>query len=326
MMRKLLLIFFVSNCGLTFSQPVIGSLFIPTVGTTLTFKSCDTTNVNATSSGPDLIFDYQTLIVTGTSLTNYFDPIGTLGQAEFPNATLAVDFGSFTKYYRTTLDSFLYIGGYNNSSGGSLNDSWDYGLNQQLPYMQYDSVYVDTAFMAYYTPSPANRIVIKKWKFDAYGQLLLPTNTYDTVYRIWTETEFHDANNFNFIPEHYIEYTFISPLLKHSVFSIRFNQSGSANYKTVKYTESITGIESIYQDNYLQVYPNPFTNNLYLSNSKGSRIKNIQLVNLLGTELFNEKFTSNPEQIEFPDFLIAGIYILNVETDKGMLRLKIVKQ
>jgi hypothetical protein len=311
---------------LTFSQPVIDSLLIPTIGTTLTFKSCDTTSVNPTAPGPDQIFDYQTLIVTGTSLTNYVDPTGTLGYATFPNATLAINNGAYSKFYRTTLDSFLYIGGYNNSSGGSLNDNWDYGLNEQLPFMQYDSLYIDTAYMAYYTPSPANRIVIKKWKFDAYGQLLLPTNSYDTVYRIWTETEFHDANNFNFIAEHYIEYTFISPLLKHSVFSIRYSQSGSANYKTVKFTESITGIENLSQDNYLVVYPNPFTDNLYLSNSKGATIKNIKLISLLGTELFNQAFSSNPEDIELPDFLVAGIYVLNIETDRGLSRLKIIKK
>jgi hypothetical protein len=325
-MKRLLFILFVGFCGSTFSQPLLDSLFIPTVGTTLTFKTCDTTGINPSPAGPNQIFDYHTLIATGTSYTSYVDPVGTLGYSTFPDASLALNFGSFTKYYRTTLDSFLYIGGYNNSSGGSVNDNWDYGLNLQLPSMQYDSLYIDTAYMAYYTPSAANRIVIKKWKFDAYGQLLLPTNTYDTVYRVWTETEFHSASNFSFIAEHYIEYIFIPSNLRHSVFSIFYGQSGSADYKTVKYTESITGIEDIYQDNDLRAFPNPFTDNIFLTNLKRARIRSIRLINLLGREVYYENFTSNPESLDLPNFLVAGIYILNIETDKGVARLKLVKQ
>jgi hypothetical protein len=324
-MQRLLLIALICSFVKAYAQLTVDSLFIPAPGTSLSYKSCDTTGINAGPSGPGQIFDYHTLAVTGTSLTNYIDAAGTPGYTSFPTATLAINLGSFTKYYRTTSDSFLYIGGFNNSSS-AVNDSWNYGLNMQLPVLQYDSLYIDTALMSYYTPGPVDRIVIKKWKFDAYGQLLLPTGSYDTVYRIWSETEFHDASNFSFIPEHYIEYSFIPALLKYSVFSIQYGQSGSLNFKNVKYTESVAGISDIHEDHSLVVYPNPFSTSLYLSSLNELRIENIQLINLLGVKSFDKNFSSNPTVLEFTEPIAPGIYLMNVQTDKGSYRLKVIKQ
>jgi hypothetical protein len=68
------------------------------------------------------------------------------------------------------------------------------------------------------------------------------------------------------------------------------------------------------------VYPNPSSDNLYIT---GVNCQSIQILDLMGKVVLEQNTASNQINMET---LPAGIYVLNAITDKGLLTQKIVKK
>jgi hypothetical protein len=321
----MLLIFFF-HFSIIDAQPFIDSLYVPEIGDEIIFKNYDTAHVNASGQGPDQVFDYSQLSFSGThSKINYILALGTAGFEYFPNADLASVAGTSISYYRITADSFLLIGSYDNRENHpGVSSRWDYGFNLLLSHTNFNTVYTDTSFMTYGPGS--DRVVIKKRKFDAYGQLLLPDNTFDTVYRVWSQTELYRPGHFNYSFEGDSGFSFISSSLKRLVFSIRWYHSGSLqNYKVVsslKY-EAPKILEK--EARKFDVYPNPFQNEIHLKGFRKEEIVQIDVVNLMGEEIERINNCYGIEEIKFATDLIPGFYILKVQLTTGTIKFKIVK-
>ena len=83
----------------------------------------------------------------------------------------------------------------------------------------------------------------------------------------------------------------------------------------------------------VKVFPNPTINNLTINISAGSitnevGIKEVKIYNVLGEEVISQKFESqnSKEQTINVSALPQGMYILEANTGKGVIRKKIVKQ
>ncbi len=77
-------------------------------------------------------------------------------------------------------------------------------------------------------------------------------------------------------------------------------------------------------ENIISIYPNPFRNVINIEQNNNTIIKNITVSNTLGLII---KAINNPigNQVTLSDFE-SGIYILRIETDKGLCIKKIIKE
>jgi len=83
------------------------------------------------------------------------------------------------------------------------------------------------------------------------------------------------------------------------------------------------GIEESLTNNRIKVFPNPITNQLFVNNSNTLNIQSIKLYDVLGKKVFQE--LNNFEQIDVST-LKTGVYLVKIETDKGVITKKVVKE
>ncbi len=85
--------------------------------------------------------------------------------------------------------------------------------------------------------------------------------------------------------------------------------------------EVYSSITTLVQSDF-EIYPNP-TNGIININSKGELLDGIEMVDLTGKVILNEsKINSNNYKLELTN-VQSGIYILNIQTNQGVLRKKI---
>lgn len=84
-----------------------------------------------------------------------------------------------------------------------------------------------------------------------------------------------------------------------------------------------TSTNSIEEDLALNIYPNPASDYISLSYNLDITINKISIVNLSGQIVFNQYF-NNSNLIEISN-LISGYYLINIETNKGVLIKKFSK-
>ncbi len=93
-------------------------------------------------------------------------------------------------------------------------------------------------------------------------------------------------------------------------------------------TDSLTinagsmGISEI-NNNGMQIYPNPFTNQLTIECNK-NKIESIKVTNVLGFEVLQKIFDDRKLTIDLSKE-VKGIYFVEVKTEKGIVREKIIK-
>jgi len=115
---------------------------------------------------------------------------------------------------------------------------------------------------------------------------------------------------------------------------IHFVESANYSYRTI--TINIEeGIEDKMNSNVL-VYPNPTTGALRISPAGGGlrgwnngelRIENVEIFDIYGRKLSsNHLITSSPHHLINISHLNAGIYFVKIQTEKGIVTKKIVKQ
>ncbi len=103
-----------------------------------------------------------------------------------------------------------------------------------------------------------------------------------------------------------------SNLFCHSVNNITLYGNSTCNL--------ITGVNELVLDSSV-VYPNPFTTQIYIENSKVKR-------EVIITDISGKKVYQNFKERSSIDlsFLEVGIYFITISTEKGLVTQKIVKQ
>ncbi len=84
------------------------------------------------------------------------------------------------------------------------------------------------------------------------------------------------------------------------------------------------GVEELEEEN-ISISPNPATNQFTIENSQ-LRINVIHIYSVLGKEVFSQQLTTNNQQLSIDiSMWKAGIYFVEVETKKGLVRKKVIK-
>ena len=84
----------------------------------------------------------------------------------------------------------------------------------------------------------------------------------------------------------------------------------------------LMGIESIVEDNSISIYPNPTNSEVNISSE--NIINSIEIFNSLGQRVYYSVVNSTDKVIDISSFT-NGVYILGVNTEKGVIRKKIIK-
>ncbi len=78
-----------------------------------------------------------------------------------------------------------------------------------------------------------------------------------------------------------------------------------------------------YLENQISIYPNPVLNVLYLGNNSGYSIHTLQVYDVLGRLVLQE---SNPSRQLDVSNLTSGLLFVQIETDKGIITKKVIKE
>jgi len=83
------------------------------------------------------------------------------------------------------------------------------------------------------------------------------------------------------------------------------------------------GIDEVILSKNLQLYPNPITDQLFINGTNTLNIQSLQLYDVLGKQVLQE--LHNFEKIDVSS-LKSGVYLVKIETDKGVITKKVVKE
>jgi hypothetical protein len=95
---------------------------------------------------------------------------------------------------------------------------------------------------------------------------------------------------------------------------------------TIPYDTTAVGVYEVNVSTGFSVYPNPFEDTFTLSFSDQRAAEDAQLTmfNVMGEAVFVKKILLTDQQIELPG-LSAGIYLIRIETGKGVFSARAVK-
>jgi hypothetical protein len=96
---------------------------------------------------------------------------------------------------------------------------------------------------------------------------------------------------------------------------------------TVKATpeEALLNVSEVIAEGSFSVYPNPAKNVLNISNTINAVVNNVVLTDLNGRVVKSQNLNTVEGQVNISD-LATGIYMMNVNTDKGSITKKIIKE
>lgn len=106
-------------------------------------------------------------------------------------------------------------------------------------------------------------------------------------------------------------------IYKVSLFVVDSNNCTDYGSKVVTVVDSTTSIKETVQFNNIYVYPNPFTESLFVNIPNNTAISEIQLLDLSGKSIYFRKNLHTNNLEIFRDQLPRGIYTLKIITDKA---------
>ena len=106
--------------------------------------------------------------------------------------------------------------------------------------------------------------------------------------------------------------------------TITYNYDANGNRSQEVRVFSNLSVETVSDKKSILVYPNPFFDVLTIE-TKEDNLQSIQLIDLLGKTIKQEKVSGNSYQLNLEN-LPQAVYILEVVSDKGLQRVKVVKK
>lgn len=318
----------IANAQLSLSQ----TNFEPIVGDTNKAYLVDTGSVNIKTinsvSGNNALWDFSSLSILTNSITStvYSSTASASSATNFPGCTFVQSNSSFYKSVTTPSAQTELLG--TSIIGASLNFT-NAAIVAKYPFT-YSNSYTDSySGSVTYTSNGtfSGNVTVNA---DGTGTLNLPGGqVFTNVLRVKT-TQTTTVNGVIFIPVtvRITNYDYYHASQKYPIFNVNYNSIAILT-PTVSATirantkSTIVGInENTIQNTELSIYPNPSTSDLNVVISDTYKPKRINIFSNLGSLVFTNNYSS---QISISQ-LQAGIYVIEIETDKGIVRKKMVKQ
>ena len=310
----------------------------PIIGDTNKAYLVDTGMVNIKTinavNGNNVVWDYSTLTVLGNSVTStvYTSSTSVPSATDYPGTNFVQNNSSFFKSTATPTMQTELIG--SDFPGFASLNFTNSAIVAKFPFT-YPNTYND-AFSGTVKTSTSNsnfsgNLTVNA---DGNGTLNIPGGqVFTNVLRVKT-TQSTTVNGIITTPfpipvtVRIINYDYYHASQKYPVFSVNYNSIAiftptitgrvGANKKS-----TVVGLnENVLLNQDVSVFPNPSNSTLNFTLNTLLSPKRILIYSQVGTLVYSSAYTS---QINILN-LAAGIYILQLETEKGIIRKKIVKE
>ncbi len=311
-----------------FNEPLIGDTnkaYLVDTG------SVNTKTINAIS-GNNVVWDYSALTIVSNSIssTPYTSTTSVASASDFPGADYVQNGSNFYKSVVTPTTQIDLMG--TSLIGAKLNFT-NTAVVFKFPFT-FSNNYTDP-FSGTVTftsnGSFSGNITVNA---DGTGTLNIPGGqVFTNVLRVKT-TQSTTVNGIITTPfplpivVKITNYDYYHASQKFPVFSVSYNSIavlGPTVTGTVRANTKSTVVglkENILQSTDLTLYPNPTNAILNISVSELLKPKQIIIYNQLGSVVYDKEFSS---QIDI-SYLLTGIYLAEIKTEKGIIRKKIIKQ
>ena len=289
--------------------------------------------------GENVTWDFSMLGNAFTDTTTFVEASTIPQSVDFPDANLAELTSQDTSFLKTTSSEITFLGVL---SGGMELKMDDPLIGLKYPFT-YGTTFSDTGHFSVTIPydTTVQGIHIDSVRIDktinstdscvAYGQLILPNETYDNVLMDKNTSINHDVISVHtdlmgWVDAQDTQYTTISysvytngygqPLL-----TLNLNDDGTVKSASYKYTEA-SFVSTMPAIN-INLYPNPAHKNITVTvpDSKAD----ISIINANGQSVINKRITSKKFDINI-ESLPAGNYLIKVKTSQGTAIKKFIKE
>ncbi|GAB4446763.1 MAG: hypothetical protein OHK0036_00070 [Bacteroidia bacterium] len=168
-------------------------------------------------------------------------------------------------------------------------------------------------------PTYATGSVTRSWKYDGFGTVVFPYGTATNVYRIKTlQVDSSYLSNQAITYEEFIWFR-----QSDGIPVLRFLKNGTLISAYYASSFGANGLNENFNKMYISVHPNPFNENIIISNHTNKNIEIINLYDYTGNLILSKKYTTN---IINSTSLSNGLYIIEVVfLDKTKIQKKIIK-
>lgn len=326
------------------AQPVLEASSNPIEGTQLTIHSLPiNTPLSQGPSGQNITWNFASLSNGDVQKAEFVKVNTTPYAAQFTDANVALKYesglvlGTYIKGYEyfNADNAMLISNGVTNKTGGTY-----IHYNDAVSVFSYPFTYQSTlgdSFEA--TFISGNLSVLEQGTIntvaDAYGALILPTDTIDNVLRVksvktYTQTIMPDNIVFDYIETIYSWY---SPKLAYPLLTIIKTEVGGTNTTTVHFSETVGALAAPIINAPLNVnlQAKPIASNINISYNlpQNANVK-LNIYNIMGqpvAELANETQNTNTYNYTLNTFNLAkGMYIIELVVDNQRVTKKIIIQ
>jgi len=89
---------------------------------------------------------------------------------------------------------------------------------------------------------------------------------------------------------------------------------------------SITHIPALFTPGYMEIYPNPALDHIMVKLSEErSGVFSLRFYDLRG-RMIHSRQVNLPGKVDLPSWLMSGMYILEIDTDLGIYRTRLIKE
>jgi len=313
----------------TFTQPqfTAGNCFQPGASSRLGFAIVAQNFDNFIGqTGANYTWDFSSTGTPGpwTSWTNptasyYFRPaaqsIHSLFQTSQINEYAEVAFARDHFYSYSPSRDTLYIDGFYASS--------NLKYAPPVPYLTFPMIFSDSVYTHTVLKYGAIRTgsVTRYWIYDGFGTVKFPYGESGNVYRIRTK-QIDSSYVLNTVMGTAEELIWIRQ--SDGIPVLRLVKSGTITGAYFASVSGSNGISENFNDGQISIYPNPFTDQLTISNRSNEEIRQLNLYNIQGLLLVQENGPFN--NLIHTRNLADGIYVVEmVLTDHSIVRKKLVK-
>jgi len=259
------------------------------------------------SSGPNVTYDFSTLVSGGTIANDYLDPATTPYASSFPNSTVAVTDGLGSYGYYTGTNTSLGLDGFGSTTanftcvddiqiliypftfGDSFNDQLDCsGTSGGTPFARSGTSYGNA---------------------DGYGTLIMPYGTIDNVLRVWIQQDYTDILSGTTIDYDLDGYLFYKPGVKFPILSLwEIDTDFSFTSYSQFLDQTVVSIEEALKNEIgVELYPNPASDVVDVVYSGTGSAMMIQLFDMTGRIVTTQELGSGAPGIFRKSIDISGL-------------------
>jgi len=320
---------FITTCLLasfnTSAQFQINPDHMPAIGETYVYQQMVNPSFGAGDQGANVSWDFSNAVGVAEDYF-YVSPSQGSSSADFPTANmLETNQNTYENYVLAESNSWSYV-------GHSIENVLRVTYSEPRAYMltpfnfgETDTDSFESLYENLQVGQSFDRNGTSVITYDSYGTLVLPTGSFDNVARVKIEVEYSDA--LNGMPlVNYFDTIYLWFDMNTSSYIANYSISTANGIQLISqfiYMDNEVNVSDTHLEANVTVYPNPFNDQLTIEGD--SKIQYLLMYGIDGALVKEYQPQVNLTTILLED-LPAGIYILEINTETGSQRKRIIKE